>query len=752
MINILRSQAKTVEGYISTAIGYLNPVWYTFRQYTHTFTVVGQVDSVTMSLTMPATTGIVNGHKIRISGGPYDGVEVGTVTAVAPTSINFTGMVFRGTAAGYLVNLTVYRNLSLESELLDPITGLSISKATSLWATKPDLTGNIDVQSELRSLFYSKQEVPAVTAYGVILKNITTGLFKLRYRETYLDTSNIVQKGSWTTIAEDCVGVPARKQIQEAYGNNLIDWSIKNQSTKQVLFNPDFNDGLEQWKAEDIYASDSPWDDSQPSFAVARCKVTDAEQFLDPKCDDAVSVGYNQAGTGGWVTGAGEFETTITAGGLSAVIFNRKELQVTEQWAILNLIGTTATGNSVRIYAGRYDVAGTLIGSIGFYDAADNGTQVHWPILFTPGAGQYLGIYVVNNGGVPCTFALRTFVRVKGAQSLTQPVKMGGLISGAKTFRMTVPERIGEIGFDFQVYATDTKAAAGAGEGIYQNIVPVAALPSSFTYTVTTPRSRLGFTVLSNVDVRVNYFNVDGVPPGKLLTRFSRLRKWKGVPRTVGYLFDGVVGFGPQLQVIQYAYNSIGDYIGTARLATQNIAATDVGVYQFILADDPNASFYLIDIVSPTAGVGLCEQKYIDAVDLCQPGIVLEWQNSMGGFDQWGFTRKIDIAMEPGKTPDITESYDPDIENSKGTLSRDGVDTQGTFTVYDDFVPTEYVVAFDELKKSKLVKLLWANGSFIYVVPVTLSTMFTSRAKFTQVMVTLRMPRNFNPNLAVPLS
>ena len=752
MIDILRSQARTVEGYVSAAIGYLNPIWYTFRQYSHTFTSITDLGVNGIRVFLPSTAGMVTGQKVRISGGSYDGTQVGTITAISVNvSIDITGVTFRGTASGFLVNLSAFRNLGVESELLDPVTGLSISKATSTWASKPDLTGTIDVQSEIRSLFYSKREVPFVTVYGVILKNITTGTFKLRYRETYLDTSNVVQKGSWITIAEDCVAVPARKQIQETYGNNLIDFSIKNQITKQVLFNPDFSAGLDSWDTFASSADDVPWDDARPSFLTARCKVTNDEQFLDPGCDETIATNYLQAGAGsGFNNISGAFQVVIPAGGSSASIQNKKQVIPVNRvfWAAVQLTGISSTGNALTVHLGRYNAAGTLLAPISSHPFTDNNVLFLTIGFFVPTSTEYFGLYVTNAGGTSSTVTLEVFARVKRSAALSQTAKLGGSFSGAKSVIINAQERLGELVTALQLWGSDT-ADVYPGNVLYQNQTPTIAIPSPIAVTFATARQRLGAVVFSNVDYPINYLNVAGLPGGQFLTRFKRLRKWKGVPRTIGYLFDGVLSFGPQLQLYQYAFSK--GVRTTIRVATQSVTSADVGVYQFVLADDPNAEYYGFDIYSPSAGAFLIQSNLLmDSLDLCKPSVVLEWQNSLGGFDQWAFKRRIDLSLAPGEVSPSTERYDPDIEISKGNLDRDSVDSQITLSLYDDFVPTGDVLALDGLKKSKSVKIIFPSGNIVYVVPVIETTTINVRARYTKVSVTVQLPRNFDPTLIDP--
>jgi hypothetical protein len=463
--DILRTQLKTASGYNSLVVGYLNPVWYTFRQYTHTFTGITEPVPGILVVTMPSTAFLVAGHLVRISGGSYDGTQVGTISAVnGNVHMDVTGITFRGNASGYFIDVTLIRNLGMETRMVDPTSGNVISRATSFWTAGPNLTGIMDLQSELKSLFYGNRETPVIASGPSLYRHITFGTYKLQWRESFIDINNVPQKGTYADIAENVIVTPSRKQLKELYGNNLLDFLVK-----------------------------------------------------DP------------------------------------------------------------TG---------------------------------------------------------------------------------------------------------------------------------------------------------------------GAPIGKFLTSFLNPRMWGTQARSISFVL-GTSNYGTTTRVQQVAYTAAGGSLGVVFNDYSNLTP---GIYSWVMTYVPNAAYYLVDVRTPAA-LKLVKEIRVNAVDICNPYIGVEWENSLGGFDQWVFQRAIEVAMEPGASPVISERYDPDIENSKGNLYRDSVDLQETITVFDDNVPTGDLVFLDSLKKSKQVRLFLTGGGYIVVVPTGSTTVGAVRNKVNRITVQLQMPRNFNPQV-----
>lgn len=117
-ISVLRTQQKT-EGLVdSTTVGFLNPVWYLFKQYTGTYTAV--VDSLgNIILSTPSTAGIEVGDQIQFAGGVYDGIVVGRVLSfVTDVSITIEDYEFLGDDSGYFINKTKYKQIHIQTRLL----------------------------------------------------------------------------------------------------------------------------------------------------------------------------------------------------------------------------------------------------------------------------------------------------------------------------------------------------------------------------------------------------------------------------------------------------------------------------------------------------------------------------------------------------------------------------------------------------------------------------------------------------------
>lgn len=233
--SITRTQKKSSGSGSSTTIGYLNPIWYSFTIWTDTFTSTTYLGSDTLSVV--ATISPAVGDKIRIASddGKLDGVAVGTVTVAGTTfQLKFTVVLPATTGPGKLVNLTNYRGQYLETQLMDWTGTTAIGKALSSWFPSPNLTGIIDIQSEVLSLAYRREFVSYVLPFYT---SQSAFKFRFRVREVYFNAAGTRINSGFTNVAEDILAIPARKQIKEAYGNNLLEYVLKGGGKWLTRFN-----------------------------------------------------------------------------------------------------------------------------------------------------------------------------------------------------------------------------------------------------------------------------------------------------------------------------------------------------------------------------------------------------------------------------------------------------------------------------------------------------------------------------------
>ena len=131
----------------------------------------------------------------------------------------------------------------------------------------------------------------------------------------------------------------------------------------------------------------------------------------------------------------------------------------------------------------------------------------------------------------------------------------------------------------------------------------------------------------------------------------------------------------------------------------------------------------------------------------CRPYFLIEWQNSLGGWEQWAFQRQQEILISPPEESTIYETYTPDIEVSYGSIGRAGMESQFEITGYDDQVLRDDIGWLHEMKQSRSVKVIFPSGESVNAAVVSTSTAVNSRNKLSTFSVRVRLPRNVHPLL-----
>jgi hypothetical protein len=239
---------------------------------------------------------------------------------------------------------------------------------------------------------------------------------------------------------------------------------------------------------------------------------------------------------------------------------------------------------------------------------------------------------------------------------------------------------------------------------------------------------------------------ITGGTPGKFLERFIEPVIWGDVPAPVSFCIDkNSEALIPDLSMHIDWLDHNGIVISSK---DDQLGALRQGAYTYLIKDvPPNAVKGLIyAYVTGNLPNVVSEVLTFRRKEFCSPAIMLEWQNSLGGFDQHVFGIRQEVTLQGTDAP-VVQVYEPDIENSQGDLFRDGVPNQSTLLLYDDFVPTSEVIWLHELKTSRQVRVIFPNGTTIYCVVADTQTTLRTRTTYTQFTVTIRLPDNFNPSL-----
>jgi hypothetical protein len=260
--------------------------------------------------------------------------------------------------------------------------------------------------------------------------------------------------------------------------------------------------------------------------------------------------------------------------------------------------------------------------------------------------------------------------------------------------------------------------------------------------------------------VAVGYFDLSGLPAGlggylgqgdiyNMALAPSPLR------RSITFSVDTSSELSASGAVVQLTFlDSNRRYLGQAQGQPWQMdlpASIGAGLYSFLIEPGifPAGTAFVQAAITrnPSTSDYLTEIKTLRVEQACSPFVVVEWENALGGFDQWIFSRRIFTRATSDTPPAITERYDPDIENSQGNIYRDESGVQLSLSMADEFVPFDEVPWLDEVKRSKTVSVIFENGVKTYCVPTSDTTAFDTRTSYVNFALTLRLPAGFNPRL-----
>jgi len=319
---------------------------------------------------------------------------------------------------------------------------------------------------------------------------------------------------------------------------------------------------------------------------------------------------------------------------------------------------------------------------------------------------------------------------------------------------------------NYEIWAFDNPATyLSSGDLITSGTIPISSdisFDSNFTFP--TNRQYVGFR-FSNGAAFQGFFlghlsfhnavsSIINAPPGKWLERQERPVMWclgaTGIKKPISFILDEkaveLTGGGFIIKTSWYDVNET--LISTVSQTPNGLI---VGVYAFELPDAPaNAKYAVVFARNLADTEAIVNAKGFELRELCDPYILLEYQNSLGGLSHHAFMTKHNVNIQPSQDKPITSIYEYDIENSEGNLFKDGTDWKAEITMYDDYIPTKDLIWVAELKTSKQVRILFPNGAKIFCVVQSTDTAWITGTKFSKISVVVRIPNNFNPLILNP--
>jgi len=789
-MSILVTRKQTLNhigGYPSTAVGYLNPVWYKFIQYTGEWDTIESLAAGQVRLQLSSSVGVVDlvvGGTLRFASGTdgiYSGLDVGVIVAinlVGTNTVDLSGVTYRGlSSGGYWTNLTKYKNLRIETRLQD-FNGNTISKARSTWYAQPNHFALVDLSSELKSLFYEREHLP----YNSDYQYLSAKQYILQYRERFIGDLIVDDETGWLTTSELILASPSRKQIKEQYGNNLLDYSLKPPGVASAggvannFANFNFEGTLAPWlktteTPTDLYSN---WFWSPANGGAANCAI---DNLLYQSV--GVTAGSRrlrfQIQTGAFFVANYE----VWAFDDPATYLSTGDLILSASQAISSLIAydSNYTFPTNRQYVGwrfsngisfcdftlHYFLFGNALTAIINAPPGKFLERQSLPIMYshtvesmsplinpdflvsalpwktTPNIAGRNWYWSAGTGGVGIMFLPNAAPIDAASPFLYQEVnaKPGGV------FRMVIKAaQFPLLGGDlmFEIWAFDDPDNVEATGTLLEGISNFGtSVPADFTKFITIREGAkyLGF--------RTNHGDQSDVSLDSV-TIFQPI-----LAKPISYIIDHK---GVELMFPSFDLHADWQNVNGVLLSheVKTVSFPDVGVFATNIEESPAGSKYVSVWATmtgdPTKIVATPTRYKI--MPLCEPYILLEYQNSLGGFSQHAFMIRHNVNLQPSIDKPITSIYEYDIENSEGNLFKDGTDWKSEITMYDDFILTSDLVWVAEIKTSKQVRILFPNGASIFCVVSSTDTSWITGTKYSKIVVTVRIPDNFNPLLINP--
>jgi hypothetical protein len=231
---------------------------------------------------------------------------------------------------------------------------------------------------------------------------------------------------------------------------------------------------------------------------------------------------------------------------------------------------------------------------------------------------------------------------------------------------------------------------------------------------------------------------------GKFLTRRSSLRHYSGFKLPMCFAVDiGQLKEGSNIR-LKADYQTINGVFVSQESITINNDEYEYGMnvapVEFTW---PATAAYALVYITNGATTEITEKIRVDRTQLCYPGLLVEWQNSLGGWEQWSFKRRQEIDLMPLNDVEPYEIVEKDIEQSNGGIYKNSIDTSLVVTAYDDYVPSELANWVHEIKTSQCVRIITPTR-VINVVPVASASKVRTDQRYSSMTVQLRLSKESN--------
>ena len=779
-LTIIQSPEVIIGSEVSRSNGYFNPIPYVLQYEYDTFVAVDLNGSNTR-ITLGAVPGVGQysaGDRLSIFGGPYDGKEIGIATTPVGAQITVQGIIpgvnqntiaFRGTGAGVVFNLTKSPLFRVEMRLVEPATAYPLDAGTvTAWFPRIDGKIYIDPSSELQK-YLSRIAINYLV--DTFYKHPDSKNYILQYR--IAQNNALLPANSWLNWPEEWVGNPSEKQLLEPYAQNLFDYSIKECSggvaVEPQLTNWDLATDLAGWSQVDVGAA---WiyNGSRQAAIVT---------MTDPGAQSSIIFGQSTpipaAGIGiqvylSWIQSFAD--PGVVLGGLQLVGYDNPA----GPYTVLTTFNLPAPGLLLNSQLFEFDIpAGPGFANIGFRATKPNaGTfsvyiEHAWKQVNNSFVNDsFIGSIIpwLNFNGTPFTSwfwdNVRNAASAGGAFGAVVPLYQNvGLAKGINTTIDISLERTGSffapdvvievVGIKY----TDFNTAGAAVPVVIQTFNLTQAqvgLVQNFNFVVNLPDYYQALAVRSNgVDSAVCHSFVKSVPggatcaltPAKWATRRTNLFIYDQNPYPLSFMVESATA--ARMLTVRESYLDINGNVLFTQSVAINIAIDSSGIYTHIIKP-PSSNYEFLSVFIEESASAVTETIRLQNKCVQRNAIFVEWVNSLGGVEVYGFFQKQEVSIQAEKSAAFERAQD-DLALASGVAFKNKAENKFSIVLADDFVNKDDVPALHEMKSSNSIRLL--NGSLpggVFVTPVDgASSDYNTRGELTTFTVEFEMPTGYNP-------
>ena len=235
--------------------------------------------------------------------------------------------------------------------------------------------------------------------------------------------------------------------------------------------------------------------------------------------------------------------------------------------------------------------------------------------------------------------------------------------------------------------------------------------------------------------------------PGAYLTRFTNPTMFRGWKRTVSLVIDSdFVARTGDASITVFQWKADINKVKGAALGNDNYAIAVPRVLEQDVTETTDP-YTLIQTEGVASTDAVLEDIYFGMQDECLQPIMVEWLNSLGGYEQFMFTIEQEFINEGGDSEGVNSPVIGNISTFKGGKSRVVGPTRQRVRMDSERLTGDEMRALAEIKNSDVVRVFLSKDGTSYVntrVTGDTNTSFSSRYDVNTFSLELEFPDGFD--------